>query len=86
MKISNEAAVELKKIRAALDNMYDRLNAPLYKKNLGAKVSYIEVTPFESVSENFEYIGVEQILEIEEAINEINFKIDNLLEDMDDED
>jgi len=38
------------------------------------------------VSENFEYIGVEQIFKLEEAINEINFKIDNLLEDMDDED
>ena len=57
MKISNEAAVELKKIRAALDNMYDRLNVPLYKKNLGAKVSYSEVNVFEIVSENFEYIS-----------------------------
>ena len=57
MKISNEAAVELKKIRAALDNMYDRLNAPLYKKNLGAKVSFSEVNPFDSVQENFEYIS-----------------------------
>ena len=57
MKISNEAAVELKKIRAALDNMYDRLNVPLYKKNLGAKVSASEVNPFESVQETFEYIS-----------------------------
>ena len=57
MKISNEAAVELKKIRAALDNMYDRLNIPLYKKNLGAKVSYSEVNPFDTVSENFEYVS-----------------------------
>ena len=38
------------------------------------------------VTESFEYIGVEQIFELEEAINKINFKIDNLLEDMDDED
>ena len=57
MKISNEAAVELKKLRAALDNMYDKLNVSLYKKNLGAKVSYSEVKPFDSVSENFQYIS-----------------------------
>ena len=57
MKISNEASVELKKLRAALDNMYDKLNVSLYKKNLGAKVSYSEVNPFDSVSENFGYIS-----------------------------
>ena len=57
MKISNEASVELKKLRAALDNMYDKLNITLYKKNLGAKVSYSEVKIFDSVSENFEYIS-----------------------------
>ena len=57
MKISNEASVELKKLRAALDDMYDKLNVSLYKKNLGAKVSYSEVNPFDSVSENFEYIS-----------------------------
>tara|TARA_A100001391_G_scaffold182837_1_gene149658 strand:- start:315 stop:530 length:216 start_codon:yes stop_codon:yes gene_type:complete len=57
MKISNEASVELKKLRAAIDNMYDKLNMTLYKKNLGAKVSYSEVKPFDFVSENFEYIS-----------------------------
>ena len=57
MKISDEASVELKKLRAAIDNMYDKLNITLYKKNLGAKVSYSEVKPFDSVSENFEYIS-----------------------------
>ena len=57
MKISNDVAVELKKVRAALDNMYDKLNITLYKKNLGAKVSYSEVKIFDSVSENFEYIS-----------------------------
>ena len=57
MKISNEASVELKKLRAAIDNMYDKLNITLYKKNLGAKVSYSEVKLFDLVSENFEYIS-----------------------------
>ena len=56
-KISNEAAVELRKIRAALDNMYDKLNTNLYKKNVAAKVSYLEVNPFDLVSENFNYIS-----------------------------
>ena len=57
MKIRNEASAELKKIRAALDDMYNKLNVSLYKKNLGAKVSYSEVKPFDSVSENFQYIS-----------------------------
>tara|TARA_A100001391_G_scaffold32077_1_gene17213 strand:+ start:211 stop:432 length:222 start_codon:yes stop_codon:yes gene_type:complete len=57
MKISNEVSVELRKIKAALDDMYDRLNVSLYKKNLSAKVSYSKVKPFDSVSENFEYIS-----------------------------
>jgi len=56
-KISNEAAVELRKIRAALDDMYDKLNTNLYKKNVAAKVSYSEVNPFDLVSENFNYIS-----------------------------
>ena len=57
MKISNDVAVELKKVRDALNDMYDKLNVSLYKKNLGAKVSYSEVKPFDSVSENFQYIS-----------------------------
>ena len=56
-KISSEASVEIRKIRAALDNMYDKLNTNLYKKNVAAKVSYSEVNPFELVSENFNYIS-----------------------------
>ena len=56
-KISNEAAVELRKIRAALDNMYDKLDVTLYKKKVAAKVSYSETNPFSLVQENFEYIS-----------------------------
>ena len=57
MKISNEVTIELRKVKAALDDMYDKLNVSLYKKNLGAQVSYSEVKPFDSVSENFQYIS-----------------------------
>ena len=38
MKIDNEALVELRKIRAAMDNAYDKLNKPLYEKNIAGKV------------------------------------------------
>jgi len=57
MKISNEASTEIKKIRAALDDMYDKLNVTLYAKNVAAKISYSEVNPFDRVSENFGYIS-----------------------------
>jgi hypothetical protein len=49
--------IELRKVRAALDDMYDKLNKPLYNKNVAAKVSYSEVNPFDLVQENFEYIS-----------------------------
>ena len=57
MKISNVASVDLKKIRAAMDDAYNKLNVSLYKKNRAAKVSYSEVNPFDLISENFEYIS-----------------------------
>ena len=56
-KISNQALVELRKVTAALDDMYDKLQKPLYNKVVAAKVSYKEVKPFDSVQENFEYIS-----------------------------
>tara|TARA_Y100000004_G_C8584191_1_gene273710 strand:- start:233 stop:454 length:222 start_codon:yes stop_codon:yes gene_type:complete len=56
-KISNEAVLELKKIRGAIDDMYDKLNVTLYDKNVAAKISYSEVNPFNFVQENFEYIS-----------------------------
>ena len=56
-KISNEVAEELKRIRSAIDDMYDKLNITLYKKNTAAKVSYSEINPFDSVSENFGFIS-----------------------------
>ena len=57
MKISNEVVEELKKIRNALDNMYDVLNITLFKKKFGVKATYEEVNPFKSVTENFSYIA-----------------------------
>lgn len=56
-KISSEVSVEIRKIRAAMDDMYDKLNVTLYKKNIATKVTYSEVNPFDSVTDNFEYIS-----------------------------
>jgi uncharacterized protein Yka (UPF0111/DUF47 family) len=57
MKISNDAVEELKKIRDALDNMYDKLNTTLFEKKVAVKTTYKEVNPFDDVSENFSYIA-----------------------------
>tara|TARA_B100000519_G_C14210588_1_gene422490 strand:- start:1051 stop:1269 length:219 start_codon:yes stop_codon:yes gene_type:complete len=56
-KISNEAIIELRKIKAALDDAYNKLEVVLYEKNLATKVSYSEVKPSELISENFSYIS-----------------------------
>ena len=57
MKISNDAVDELKKIRDALDNMYDKLNTTLFEKKVAVKTIYKEVNPYDGVSENFSYIA-----------------------------
>ena len=57
MKISNDAVDELKKVRDALDNMYDKLNTTLFEKKVAVKTTYKEVNPFDGVSENFSYIA-----------------------------
>ena len=57
MKISNDGVDELKKIRDALDNMYDKLNTTLFEKKVAVKTTYKEVNPFDDVSENFSYIA-----------------------------
>ena len=57
MKISNDAVDELKKIRDALDNMYDKLNTTLFEKKVAVKTTYKEVNPYDGVSENLSYIA-----------------------------
>ena len=57
MKLDVEVLTELRKIRNAIDDMYDKLNKTLYNKNVAAKVSYSEVNPFNLVQDNFEYIS-----------------------------
>ena len=57
MKISNDASVQIRNIKAASDDAYVKLDVKLYKKNDAVRVSYSEVNVFEIVSENFEYIS-----------------------------
>ena len=66
MKISNDAVDELKKIRDALDNMYDKLNTTLFEKKVAVKTIYKEVNPYDGVSENFSYIA-DKLKEIESS-------------------
>ena len=66
MKIDNEALVELRKIRAAMDDAYDKLNKPLYEKNIATKVSYKETIPFNLRQENWEFIAT-KIKELEDS-------------------
>ena len=57
MKITNDVLAELRKIRAAIDDAYDKLNVTLYEKNNAVKVKYNEVNPVDKVTENFGYIA-----------------------------
>ena len=66
MKISNDAVDELKKIRNALDNMYDKLNTTLFEKKVAVKTTYKEVNPYDGVSSNFSYIA-DKLKEIESS-------------------
>ena len=66
MKIDNEALIEIRKIRAAMDDAYDKLNKPLYEKNIAAKVSYKETIPFNLIQENFQFIAT-KIKELEDS-------------------
>ena len=69
MKISNDVADELKKVRNALDNMYDTLNVTLFEKKVAVKTTYKKINPYDGVSSNFSYIA-DKLKEIESS--EIN--------------
>ena len=56
MSLNEEQQLELKKVRDALDNIYDRLYIELYEKVKAAKVSYKKVNPSEYITDNLQYI------------------------------
>ena len=57
MKITNDVLAELQKIRAALDDAYDKLNTVKYDRVMAVKTTYAPINPSEMVTENFSYIA-----------------------------
>ena len=66
MKITNDVLAELKKIRSALNDAYDKLNTVKYDRVMAVKTTYAPINPSETVSENFNYIA-EKIKLIEDS-------------------
>lgn len=60
-----------------------RSKAAIYKNQLDKATALLKEV--QRVSSNFEYMGVEAIFELEEELNELNFKIGDFLEDTHDE-
>ena len=72
MKITNDVVAELQKIRAALDNAYDKLNTVKYDRVTAVKTTYKPSNPSEKVTENFSYISekIKTIQDESEVIGE----------------
>ena len=66
MKITNDVVAELQKIRAAIDDAYDKLNVVMYDRVMAVKTNYAPANPSEKVTENFSYIA-EKIKLIEDS-------------------
>ena len=80
MSLNEEQQLELKKVRDALDNIYDRLNIELYEKVKAAKVSYKKVNPSEYITDNLQYI-VEKLSNLQEQLCQIiTHKTDMILQ------
>ena len=47
MKITNDVLNELKKIRSAIDNAYDKLNVVMYDRVTAVKTNYAPINPSE---------------------------------------
>ena len=57
MKITNDVVEELQKIRAAVDDAYDKLNVIMYDRVTAVKTTYKPSNPSEKVTENFSYVS-----------------------------
>ena len=60
-----------------------RSKATYYKHRLDKAVDILK--KFQELTTDFEYIGVDKIFQLEDDINELNYKIEELLEDIDDD-
>jgi|TARA_Y100000034_G_scaffold108204_1_gene138401 hypothetical protein len=65
--MTEDVSAELRNIRNALNDMYDKLNVTFFEKDLAVKTTYREVKPFDLVSDNFNYIA-DRLTEIEGSI------------------
>ena len=72
MKITNDVAAELQKIRSAIDDAYDKLNVVMYDRVTAVKTTYKPSNPSEKVAENFSYISekIKSIQDESEVIGE----------------
>ena len=66
MKITNDVVAELDKIRAAIDDAYNKLDVIMYDRVTAAKTTYKPINPSEKISENLSYIS-EKIKLIQES-------------------
>jgi hypothetical protein len=57
MKITNDVVAELQKIRAAIDDAYEKLNVVMYERVMTVKTTYKPSNPSEKITENFSYIS-----------------------------
>ena len=57
MKITNDVVAELQKIRAAVDDAYNKLNVVKYDRVTAVKTTYAPINLSEIVTENFRYIS-----------------------------
>ena len=71
MKITNDVLAELKKIRSALNDAYDKLNVVMYDRVTVVKTTYAPGNPSEKVTENFSYIAEKlKLIEDSEIVGE----------------
>ena len=71
MKITNDVLAELQKIRAAIDDAYDKLNIVMYDRVTAVKTTYAPANPSEKVTENFNYIAQKiKLIENAEVVGE----------------
>jgi CRISPR/Cas system CSM-associated protein Csm3 (group 7 of RAMP superfamily) len=71
MKITNDVHAELEKIRAAIDDAYNKLNVILYERVTTVKTTYKPSNPSEKITENFSYIAEKlKLIEDSEIVGE----------------
>lgn len=63
-----------------MSELTKRSKATLYKNQLDKAIDLLKKV--QEISDNFDTWGIEQLFEFQDAINDINFEIQQLLEDV----